>query len=137
MNNLFALLAVAVMLFVSGCIGTQIFPSAPQNDTIAPAPSAIYIGDNSDTHGCKGPEGYFWCPIKDKCIKIPEEKCQYEAPPSGVTSVSAEACAGSKGTVVDGVDVSSCPYGSGSAIKIMGDGTPAKVCCLPAAPAAE
>ena len=126
MNKLFALLAVAAVLFASGCAGIQISPAAQQNSTGVAAPSVVYIGNNNDPHGCKGAEGYFWCQIKNKCIKIPEEKCQYDPPPSGITAVSAEACANANGTVVDGAD---CPYGTYAAAGIIGDGASSQACC--------
>ena len=135
MNKLFALLAVATMLFASGCIGTPLSPAAQQgNVNAAPAPSVVYIGNNSDAHGCKGADGYFWCQIKGKCIKIPEEKCQYDPPPSGVTGVSAEACVHANGTVIDGAV---CPYGTYAAAGILGDGVTSQMCCRPVEQKAE
>ena len=129
MNKLFALFAVAAMLFASGCIGTPASPAAPQgNANAAPAPSTVYIGNNSDAHGCKGIDGYFWCQVKGKCIKIPEEKCQYDPPPGGITAVNAEACANANGTVVDGAD---CPYGTYAAAGIISDDASKKTCCRP------
>jgi len=135
MNKLFALLAVAALLFAFGCAGLPASPSSPQNgnggnggDATGPAPSTVYIGGNADTHGCQEQDGYFWCKIKDKCINIREEKCQYDPPPSGTTGVSAEGCAHANGTVVDGTD---CPFGTYSAASILDSGMAGKICCRP------
>jgi|GEM_PF-5408744 len=129
MNKLFALLCAAAALLAFGCIGNPLMPPAPQGDAAAPAPSTVYIGDNSDTHGCKTADGYFWCQVKGNCIKISDEKCQYEPPPGGVSAVSAAACADSNGTVADGA---ACPYGTYASAGIIGDSTSQKSCCRPA-----
>jgi hypothetical protein len=34
------------------------------------------IGGDKDEHGCLGPAGYSWCEIKNKCLRVLEEKCE-------------------------------------------------------------
>jgi len=34
------------------------------------------IGGDKDEHGCLGPAGYSWCEVKNKCLKVWEEKCE-------------------------------------------------------------
>jgi len=70
---LFALSALALLIFASGC--------AQQ----APAPGPQLVGNDSDSHGCIGTAGYTWCEAKQKCLREWEENCTAEAPqfPSG------------------------------------------------------
>ena len=34
------------------------------------------IGGQKDAHGCLGPAGYSWCEVKQKCLRVWEEKCE-------------------------------------------------------------
>jgi len=34
------------------------------------------VGGDKDVHGCIGSAGYSWCQIKNKCLRIWEEKCE-------------------------------------------------------------
>ncbi|MCX6731105.1 MAG: hypothetical protein NTZ55_04605 [Candidatus Roizmanbacteria bacterium] len=34
------------------------------------------IGGDKDVHGCLGPAGYSWCEVKQKCLRVWEEKCE-------------------------------------------------------------
>ncbi len=34
------------------------------------------IGGDRDEHGCLGPAGYSWCEVKQKCLRVWEEKCE-------------------------------------------------------------
>jgi hypothetical protein len=34
------------------------------------------IGGDKDIHGCLGPAGYSWCAVKNKCLRVWEEKCE-------------------------------------------------------------
>jgi hypothetical protein len=33
------------------------------------------VGGDRDVHGCIGSAGYSWCEVKQKCLRIWEEKC--------------------------------------------------------------
>ncbi len=33
------------------------------------------VGGDKDAHGCIGSAGYSWCEVKNKCLRIWEEKC--------------------------------------------------------------
>ena len=46
---------------VSGC-----------TDNVSPGP---IVGNDSDSHGCKGSAGYSWCDAKQECIRSWEENC--------------------------------------------------------------
>ena len=34
------------------------------------------VGGDKDAHGCIGSAGYSWCAVKNKCLRIWEEKCE-------------------------------------------------------------
>ena len=34
------------------------------------------VGNDKDIHGCIGSAGYTWCQIKNKCLRVWEEKCK-------------------------------------------------------------
>jgi hypothetical protein len=34
------------------------------------------VGGDSDIHGCKASAGYSWCEVKNKCLRVWEEKCE-------------------------------------------------------------
>lgn len=38
--------------------------------------STPIIGGDTDAHGCLGPAGYSWCAVKNKCLRVWEEKCE-------------------------------------------------------------
>ncbi len=37
--------------------------------------NGVIVGGDRDVHGCIGSAGYSWCQIKNKCLRIWEEKC--------------------------------------------------------------
>jgi hypothetical protein len=34
------------------------------------------VGGDKDEHGCLGSAGYSWCAVKNKCLRVWEEKCE-------------------------------------------------------------
>ncbi len=34
------------------------------------------VGGDKDAHGCIGSAGYSWCAVKNKCLRVWEEKCE-------------------------------------------------------------
>lgn len=38
------------------------------------------VGNDRDTHGCIGSAGYSWCEVKQKCLRVWEEKCEIATP---------------------------------------------------------
>jgi hypothetical protein len=38
--------------------------------------STPVVGGDRDAHGCIGSAGYSWCEVKNKCLRVWEEKCQ-------------------------------------------------------------
>ncbi|MFA6533311.1 MAG: hypothetical protein WCT22_04940 [Patescibacteria group bacterium] len=51
---------------------SEVFP------TTTPSIEKNLIGGDLDEHGCKGSAGYSWCEIKQKCLRVWEEKCEVE-----------------------------------------------------------
>jgi len=48
------------------------------------------VGGDRDIHGCIGSAGYSWCEIKNKCLRIWEEKCNASAITENEARVIAE-----------------------------------------------
>jgi hypothetical protein len=62
------------------------------------------VGGDSDIHGCKASAGYSWCAVKNKCLRVWEEKCE-------VTPINSGS--GDKdGFVACTMDAMMCPDGS-------------------------
>jgi len=74
MNNsqkgfaLLILLLIAAGVLVLGGAGYWYY----QNQNKAPE----LIGGQKDVHGCLIPAGYSWCEVKQKCLRVWEEKCE-------------------------------------------------------------
>ena len=39
-------------------------------------PEGSIVGNDKDIHGCIGSAGYSWCEVKNKCLRVWEEKCE-------------------------------------------------------------
>lgn len=46
------------------------------NNSNKTTPTNNLIGGDKDAHGCIGSAGYSWCELKNKCLRIWEEKCE-------------------------------------------------------------
>jgi len=44
------------------------------------------VGSDRDAHGCIGSAGYSWCEVKNKCLRIWEEKCEVTTTPEPNTA---------------------------------------------------
>jgi len=65
---------IAVIAVFSGNSAVdQSLTSASENAT------TTIVGNDRDTHGCIGSAGYSWCAVKNKCLRVWEEKCQAAA----------------------------------------------------------
>ena len=52
--------------------------------------SDTLVGNDSDSHGCKGSAGYSWCEEKKKCLRVWEENCSDELPGEGKIKILPE-----------------------------------------------
>ncbi len=72
------IIAIIVILAIAG--GVFIYQKkavAPVINTIATSTATpTIIGGDRDIHGCLGPAGYSWCAVKNKCLRVWEEKCE-------------------------------------------------------------
>ena len=57
----------------------------PKNEAIMVTPTASeetpeeqLVGGDQDEYGCKASAGYSWCEVKQKCLRVWEEKCEEE-----------------------------------------------------------
>jgi hypothetical protein len=62
------------------------------------ATSTPIVGGDKDEHGCIGSAGYSWCAVKNKCLRVWEEKCEVTS-----TTTSPTVCT---------MDAMQCPDGS-------------------------
>jgi len=71
------IIAIVAVLVVGGIVyyvGTQKSTSRLPDSNVVPPGNLI--GGNKDAHGCLGSAGYSWCAIKNKCLRVWEEKCE-------------------------------------------------------------
>jgi hypothetical protein len=79
-----AILAVGVFIYFFGYSRTWPHPCERKNPPVGfdcssfnkVSSSTPIIGGDEDEHGCLGPAGYSWCEVKNKCLKVWEEKCE-------------------------------------------------------------
>jgi hypothetical protein len=59
---------------------TEVCPNSKSEPLISDSeqPSQL-VGSDRDEHGCIGSAGYSWCELKQKCLRIWEEKCELES----------------------------------------------------------
>lgn len=86
------LLTLTALLFLTGAFGVwffnsifvQMFPD-DSNEVVALikkdkifdiSTSTQIVGGDKDEHGCLGSAGYSWCVVKNKCLRVWEEKCE-------------------------------------------------------------
>jgi len=75
-----------------------ILKSALNNAGLIKAVDTPIVGGDKDTHGCIGSAGYSWCAVKNKCLRVWEERCEVVA-----TSTNPVACT---------MDAMMCPDGT-------------------------
>ncbi len=63
---------LAVLVLVGGGI-LYIYNIEP---SLNPHPVGPIVGGDRDEHGCIGSAGYSWCELKQKCLRVWEEKCE-------------------------------------------------------------
>lgn len=89
------LIAIVALLVLGG--GAYIYTN---NKVEAPADISNIVGGDKDEHGCIGSAGYSWCAVKNKCLRVWEEKCEAVAT---TTPDEPVACT---------MDAKQCPDGS-------------------------
>lgn len=67
----------------------QAQPAAPANNA---SPAQQLVGNDSDSHGCKGSAGYTWCEAKGKCLRSWEENCTAPLPPDPIVEQAKQYC---------------------------------------------
>jgi hypothetical protein len=58
------------------------------------------IGGDKDEHGCLGPAGYSWCAVKNKCLRVWEEKCEVVTTTTNPVACTMDAMMCPDGTYV-------------------------------------
>ena len=95
------IIAIVALLAIGG--GYAYYKSNNVKTTpLSPVPNIEnnLVGSDKDSHGCIGSAGYSWCAVKNKCLRVWEEKCEV-APISTTTN-----------SVVCTMDAMMCPDGT-------------------------
>ena len=73
-----ATFAIGGGYYYSQKIGITTTPESPSTRKIdiATTTQNNIVGGDKDSHGCIGSAGYSWCEIKNKCLRVWEEKCE-------------------------------------------------------------
>jgi len=77
----FALTLIVAILAILG-IGSVLFVTsdkkveAPKVENPISTSTTPIVGGDKDVHGCIGSAGYSWCAVKNKCLRVWEEKCE-------------------------------------------------------------
>ncbi len=66
-------------------IGGGVYYYKSHNFTTTPL--SPIVGGDSDIHGCKASAGYSWCEVKNKCLRVWEEKCEVDKTQPSISSV--------------------------------------------------
>lgn len=76
MKKLLILFFVFLILFLSACTLNRNNRDEEKNNQ---ANQFNIVGNDRDEHGCIGSAGYSWCEIKQKCLRLWEEKCEIDS----------------------------------------------------------
>jgi len=61
---------------------------------------APIVGGDKDEHGCLGSAGYSWCVVKNKCLRVWEEKCEVTSTTTNPVACTMDAMMCPDGTYV-------------------------------------
>lgn len=86
---------IAILAVVGGAFVYQNKAVAPVvNIPVQISTTTPIVGGDKDIHGCIGSAGYSWCAVKNKCLRVWEEKCEVVS-----TSTSSLSCTCPEGYV--------------------------------------
>lgn len=68
------IIVILALLVIGG--GIFIYQNKNTSNTDAIIPDNNLVGNDKDEHGCIGSAGYTWCAVKNKCLRVWEEKCE-------------------------------------------------------------
>lgn len=81
-NRGFAPILIMLAILVAGAIGGVAYYKSTKdisNNNVQNNNPKDLVGNDKDSHGCIGSAGYSWCEVKNKCLRIWEEKCETQA----------------------------------------------------------
>lgn len=82
-----------IAAFVAGYFFSQKYniklESKTQTNIIISPTIQPLVGNDADTHGCKGSAGYSWCESKQKCLRLFEEKCEEPSPTPSINETDS------------------------------------------------
>lgn len=91
------LIIVSALIAIGGSVYFYVKKDSSNSNTTT---TNTLVGNDRDTHGCIGSAGYSWCEIKNKCLRIWEEKCEITTTTSTSSIIACTA------------DAKLCPDGS-------------------------
>jgi hypothetical protein len=80
------------------------YENSVKNITNTISTTTPIVGGDKDVHGCIGSAGYSWCEVKNKCLRVWEEKCENTPINSGPGDKD--------GSVACTMDAMMCPDGT-------------------------
>jgi len=78
---LFFLVIIGIVFFVSQKEELTLSEENIQPVNEIPTTSTPIVGGDKDVYGCIGSAGYTWCEVKQKCLRVWEEKCEVVSAP--------------------------------------------------------
>ncbi|MEI6191304.1 MAG: hypothetical protein WCP24_02985 [bacterium] len=77
------IIAIVAVLAIGGGYWYGVYRGNKYHEVYLPDPNQDIstttnpiIGGDKDEHGCKASAGYSWCEVKNKCLRVWEEKCE-------------------------------------------------------------
>jgi len=99
MKTKLIIVIVVVLITLAGLVsykGQIVKNDAEENSATS---SEQIVGGDKDIHGCIGSAGYSWCEVKNKCLRVWEEKCESisTGTENKITANSSEKCLANNG----------------------------------------
>ncbi len=95
------LIAIIAVLLVGGGlyvyennkVDAPIITDSNLPDVVSNVPTSTnLVGNDRDAHGCIGSAGYTWCAVKNKCLRVWEEKCEIATTSPIYCTMDAKQC---------------------------------------------
>ncbi len=76
MKNKFSIVLICILVAMGICLFYLYQKNCNNNLSVSSnGNSGVIVGGDRDIHGCIGSAGYSWCEVKNKCLRVWEEKC--------------------------------------------------------------
>ncbi len=75
-NKGFTAIGVILVILAVLIAGGMAYYVGVKDNSVPQNTSNDIVGNDRDEHGCIGSAGYSWCEVKNKCLRVWEEKCE-------------------------------------------------------------